>query len=67
MLSAGGGAPAASVMATTNAQGQAMASWTLGMRAGAGSDGVQAYSVGYSGTALFTATAGPGTGGFDCD
>ncbi len=63
MLTAGGGAAAASVMATTNAQGQATAAWTLGMRSGAGSDGVQAYSVGFTGTAVFTATANQGTPG----
>jgi hypothetical protein len=53
---ASGGAPGASVVATTNPQGQASATWTLGMRSGAGSDAVQAYSVGSSGTAVFTAT-----------
>jgi len=63
MLSVGGGTPAVSVLATTNAQGQATANWTLGMRAGAGSDAVQAYSVGFSGTAMFTATANQGTPG----
>jgi len=57
MLSVGGGTPAATAMATTNAQGQATATWTLGMRSGAGSDSVQAYSVGFPGTAVFTATA----------
>jgi hypothetical protein len=63
MLSASGSAPAASVLANTNAQGQATVNWTLGMRAGAGSDGVQAYSVGFGGTAVFTATANQGTPG----
>ena len=33
------------------------------MRSGAGSDGIQAYSVGYSGTAVFTASASQGTPG----
>ena len=63
MLSVAGGTPAATVMTTTNAQGQATATWKLGMRSGAGSDGVQAYSVGSNGTALFTATANPSTPG----
>ncbi len=63
MLSVNAGAPAASVMATTNAQGQASVQWTLGMRSGAGSDGVQAYSVGSGGTAIFTATATQGPAG----
>ncbi|MDX2149373.1 MAG: choice-of-anchor X domain-containing protein [Bryobacteraceae bacterium] len=56
-----GGAAAANVVATTNAQGQATATWKLGMRSGAGSDAVQAYAVGYTGTAVFTATASQGT------
>ena len=63
MLATAGGKPAASVLATTDAQGRATATWTLGMRSGAGSDGVQAYSVGFSGTAVFTATASPGPAG----
>jgi hypothetical protein len=63
MLNVGAGAPAASVMATTNAQGQAFATWKLGMRSGAGSDAVQAYSVGFNGTAVFTATANQGPPG----
>jgi hypothetical protein len=62
-LTLAGGTPAAQVIATTDAKGQATASWTLGMRSGAGSDGVQAYSVGYAGTAIFTATANRGTPG----
>ena len=37
--------------------------WTLGMRSGAGSDAVQAYSVGFNGTAAFTASANQGTPG----
>lgn len=63
LLSVAGGTPAASAMVTTNAQGQATATWKLGMRSGAGSDGVQAYSVGSSGTAIFTATANQGAPG----
>lgn len=59
MVSAGG-APAASLVATTNAQGRAQVQWTLGMRAGAGGNAVEAYSVGYDGTALFTATGSQG-------
>ena len=63
MVSLNGGAPAATVLAKTNAQGQASVLWTLGQRAGAGSDGVQAYSVGLNGTATFTATVGQGVAG----
>jgi len=63
MLSVGGGTLAASVMVNTNAQGQATTTWKLGMRSGAGSDGVQAYSVGFTGTALFNATANQGPPG----
>lgn len=58
-----GGTSASSTVATTNAQGQAQAQWTLGMRAGAGSDAVEAYSVGSGGTAIFTATAIQGPAG----
>jgi hypothetical protein len=51
-----GGSPAASVIATTDAQGQAQVQWTLGMRAGAGGNSVEAYAVGFVGSAIFTAT-----------
>ncbi len=62
MVSAGA-QPAATVIANTNAQGQAQAGWTLGMRAGAGGNVVEAYSVGFGGTAIFTATGMQGTAG----
>lgn len=62
MVSAGG-APTASVIATTNAQGQAQAQWTLGTRAGSGGNTVEAYSVGFGGTAIFTATGTQGPAG----
>jgi hypothetical protein len=62
-LSVGNGQPGATVMTTTNAQGQAAVTWKVGMRSGAGSDGVQAYAVGYSGTAVFTASANQGPPG----
>ncbi|PYR79117.1 MAG: hypothetical protein DMF86_04405 [Acidobacteria bacterium] len=61
-LVASGGPPAATVIATTDAQGQARAQWTLGHRAGAGGNAVEAYSVGFDGTALFTATGQQGAG-----
>jgi hypothetical protein len=54
------GPPAPAVIATTNTEGQAQAQWTLGMRAGAGANAVEAYAVGFAGTALFTATGTPG-------
>ena len=57
------GKSAASVLVTTDAQGRAAATWTLGMRSGAGSDGAQAYSVGFNGTAVFTASANQGAPG----
>jgi glucodextranase-like protein len=62
MVSAGG-APAPSAIAITNAQGQAQAQWTLGTRAGAGANSVEAYSVGFAGTAIFTATGTLGPAG----
>jgi hypothetical protein len=55
------GSTGTSAVVTTDAQGQAQARWTLGGRAGAGGNSVQAYVVGFAGTALFTAsgTLGP--------
>ena len=58
-----GGDPAATVLATTDAQGQAHANWKLGMRAGAGGNSVEAYSVGFEGTAIFTASGTQGQAG----
>ena len=55
--------PAPTVIATTDAQGQAQVQWTLGMRAGAGGNTVEAYSVGFDGTAIFTATGTQGPAG----
>ena len=52
-----GGAPGRSLAVVTNAQGQAQARWTLGNRSGAASDIVEAYGIGFEGTALFSATA----------
>ena len=52
-----GSQPAGTVIVPTNAQGQAQALWTLGFRSGAGSDIAQAYAIGFSGTAMFTASA----------
>ena len=62
MVSAGGPA-VPTVIATTNGQGQAEVQWKLGMRAGAGGNLVEAYSVGFSGTAIFTATGTQGPAG----
>jgi pimeloyl-ACP methyl ester carboxylesterase len=63
MVATGNGTPASSVVAMTNAQGQAQVHWTLGQRAGAGSDSVEAYAVGFSGTAIYTATSTLGVAG----
>jgi hypothetical protein len=62
MVSAGG-QPAPTIIATTNGQGQAQAQWKLGMRAGAGGNVVEAYAVGFDGTAIFTATGTQGLAG----
>jgi hypothetical protein len=62
MLSAGAD-PGATVIATTDAQGRASALWTLGRRAGAGGNAVDAYSVGFEGVAIFTATGTQGHAG----
>jgi hypothetical protein len=62
-LMTAGGSPAATVVTTTDAQGHAHVTWMLGNRAGAGGNSVEAYSVGYEGTALFTATGTQGAAG----
>jgi hypothetical protein len=62
MVSTGGDA-APTVLATTDAQGEARAAWKLGMRAGAGGNSVEAYSVGFDSTAIFTATGAQGQAG----
>jgi hypothetical protein len=60
---AAGGPPTPSVIAMTNVQGQAQVQWTLGARAGAGANAMEAYAVGFSGMALFTATGTQGPAG----
>jgi len=62
MVSAGGTA-APSAVATTDTNGKAQVQWTLGMRAGAGSNTVEAYAVGFGGTAVFTASGALGAAG----
>jgi pimeloyl-ACP methyl ester carboxylesterase len=62
-LVASGAAPAATIVATTDSQGRAQAQWTLGGRAGAGGNTVEAYAVGFEGTAIFTATGTQGPAG----
>ena len=62
MVSAAG-STAPTVIAVTNGRGQAQVQWKLGMRAGAGSDSVNAYAVGFGGTAIFTATGTQGLAG----
>lgn len=52
---------ASSLIATTDAQGLARVEWKLGNRAGAGGNSVEAYSVGFAGTAIFTASGTQGT------
>src|SRR5262249_24430134 len=58
-----GGPLAATVIATTNAQGQAQAQWRWGRRGGAGGNTVEAYLVGVDGTAIFNATGTLGPAG----
>ena len=58
-----GGPPAPTVIANTDTQGQAQVQWKLGMRAGAGGNSAEAYVVGVSGTAIFTATGTQGPAG----
>ncbi|MCX6592349.1 MAG: Ig-like domain-containing protein [Acidobacteria bacterium] len=59
----GGATPMPSAIVNTNAQGQAQVRLTLGLRAGAGGNTVEAYSVGYEGTAAFSATGTQGRAG----
>jgi Glucodextranase, domain B len=58
-----GAPPAPTVIAMTNAQGQAQVQWKLGNRAGAGGNSVEAYAVGFGGTAIFTASGTQGPAG----
>jgi hypothetical protein len=58
-LSGGGRSGVASVAVVTDALGQASAPWTLGTRAGAGNNLVEAMAVGFAGSVLFTASALP--------
>ena len=62
MVSAGGD-PAPTILATTNAQGEARGNWKLGLRAGAGGNSVDAYAVGFEGTAIFNASGAQGQAG----
>src|SRR5205085_1234939 len=50
-----GETPAPTLIVTTDSNGEARAQWKLGMRAGAGGNSVEAYCVGFEGTAIFTA------------
>lgn len=54
------GPAAPTVIATTDTKGRAQVQWKLGMRAGAGGNVVEAYCVGFDGTAIFTATGTQG-------
>ncbi len=58
-LLSNGGAPRPWVAVTTDMQGRASASYTLGTRAGAGNNKVQATATGFAGTAVFVASATP--------
>lgn len=50
---------ARSLALTTDAQGRAQVQWTLGTRAGAGNNRVEATAVGFASSAFFTAIAAP--------
>jgi hypothetical protein len=54
---AGGTQSGRSLELTTNAQGLASVQWTLGSRAGAGNNRVEAHAEGFYGTVTFVATA----------
>ena len=57
------GTPQPTVAVTTDSQGRAEARWTLGHRAGAGGNAVEAYAVGFDGTALFARARRQGAAG----
>jgi hypothetical protein len=57
------GDPGIAVVVVSDAQGRAQARWSLGNRAGAGSNVVEAYSVGFQGTAIFAASGTQGAAG----
>ncbi len=54
---AGGSGPVRALTAASDSQGRAQAAWTLGTRAGAGNNIVEATAVGFAGRATFTANA----------
>lgn len=56
------GGPAPTVLTTTDAQGRAQVAWSLGTRAGAGKNRVEATSPGIAGVAVFTASGAPAAG-----
>lgn len=58
-LSDGASTPSASLVAMTGVDGTARARWIVGTRSGAGSNRVEATSTGFSGTAVFLASATP--------
>jgi hypothetical protein len=55
-----GGAPSRTLVATSDAQGQAQVTWRLATRAGAGKNRVDVTTPGVSGAAVFLATGLPG-------
>ena len=55
-----GASPVASLAVNTDSNGKAQVLWTLGGRAGAGGNSVEATSAGFSGTAVFSATGNQG-------
>ena len=57
---AGGDGTPRAMMVTTDANGQAAASFTLGTRAGSGNQQVRASAVGFAGEVIFTASATAG-------
>ena len=57
LLTGNGGALLPSVAISTDANGRAQATYTLGTRAGAGNNKVEATATGFAGTALFVASA----------
>jgi hypothetical protein len=61
-LRAAGGGTGNTLLATTDAQGRAQVYWTLGTRAGAGKNRVEATSPGILGIAVFTASGLPSAG-----
>jgi hypothetical protein len=63
LVTSAGAGPSPTAIVKSGGDGRAQVTWNLGHRSGAGGNSVQAYSVGFDGTAVFTATGTQGPAG----